>query len=191
MSRMMDRVLLLGRADAQMLDFKPHLLDLATLCRQFVDEARKQHPDGKCEVVSEWGPGVPAEGRYDEKLLRHVFGNLLSNAIKYSPSGGVVRFSVDCDEASLMFRVQDQGIGIPAEEVPHLFESFHRASNVGTIPGTGLGLAIVKNAVQRHGGTIEVASRQGEGTAFTVRIPLDAAALATPALPADGPAHPS
>jgi PAS domain S-box-containing protein len=191
MSRMMDRVLLLGRADAQMLDFKPHLLDLATLCRQFVDEARKQHPDGKCEVVSEWGPGVPAEGRYDEKLLRHVFGNLLSNAIKYSPSGGVVRFSVDCDEASLMFRVQDQGIGIPAEEVPHLFESFHRASNVGTIPGTGLGLAIVKNAVQRHGGTIEVASRLGEGTAFTVRIPLDAAALATPALPADGPAHPS
>lgn len=176
MSRMMDRVLLLGQADAQMLDFAPHPVDLAALCRQLVDDAKKQHPDGKCEVVAEWGPGVPAHGQYDEKLLRHIFGNLLSNAIKYSPAGGVVRFSVDRADDDLVFRVQDQGIGIPAEEVPHLFGSFHRASNVGAIPGTGLGLAIVKNAVQGHGGAIEVASRLGEGTTFTVRLPVNAAA---------------
>jgi PAS domain S-box-containing protein len=170
MSRMLDRVLLLGKADAQMLEFHPHELDLPALCRQLVEEARIQHPEGKCEVVAEWGPGVGV-GVYDEKLLRHVFGNLLSNAIKYSPGGGKVHFRIERDEAGTVFEVSDQGIGIPAEEIGHLFESFHRASNVGSIQGTGLGLAIVKNAVEMHGGRIEVRSRVGEGTTFTVRIP--------------------
>jgi signal transduction histidine kinase len=70
-----------------------------------------------------------------------------------------------------VFEVADQGIGIPPEEIPHLFESFHRASNVGAIQGTGLGLAIVKNAVEIHGGAIEVASTLGQGTVFTVSLP--------------------
>ncbi|MBI5277054.1 MAG: PAS domain S-box protein [Burkholderiales bacterium] len=171
MSRMMDRVLLLGRADAQMLDFKPARVDLPALCRQLVDEARAEDKAGRCEVVTDWGAGV-GSGTYDEKLLRHVFGNLLSNAIKYSPEGGQVRFSVRRDGGDdMVFQVSDQGIGIPADEVPHLFESFHRASNVGAIPGTGLGLAIVKNAVEMHGGTIHVDSQLGEGTTFTVRVP--------------------
>src|SRR5205085_11811927 len=84
MSRMMDRVLLLGKADAQMLEYQPGPVDLRALCRQLVDEARTQHPEGNCDVVAEWGANV-GPGRYDEKLLRHIFGNLLSNAIKYSP----------------------------------------------------------------------------------------------------------
>ena len=174
MSRMLDRVLLLGRADAQMLEFRPHGVDLPALCRQLVDEARAQHPEGSAQVVAEWGAGV-GRGPYDEKLLRHIFGNLLSNAIKYSPAGGTVRFSVKREgegaQAATVFAVSDEGIGIPPDEVPHLFESFHRASNVGAIPGTGLGLAIVKNAVQMHGGTIEVRSQLGRGTTFTVRLP--------------------
>ena len=171
MSRMLDRVLLLGRADAQMLDFNPAEVELPRLCRQLVDEARAQHPEGTATVEASLGEGV-GRGQYDEKLLRHIFGNLLSNAIKYSPAGGVVRFSVDVDGDATVFRVADQGIGIPADEVPHLFESFHRASNVGSIPGTGLGLAIVKNAVEVHGGTISVESRLGEGTTFVVRLPV-------------------
>ena len=178
MSRMMDRVLLLGRADAQMLDFAPQPVDLPALCRQLVEEARVQQPDSRCEVVAQWGPGV-GTGSYDEKLLRHIFGNLLSNAIKYSPGGGQVRFEVRREDDATVFQVSDRGIGIPAEEIPHLFESFHRASNVGAIQGTGLGLAIVKNAVETHGGTISVESRLGAGTTFTVR------------LPAAGPARPS
>jgi signal transduction histidine kinase len=67
--------------------------------------------------------------------------------------------------------VSDQGIGIPEEELGHLFESFHRASNVGSIPGTGLGLAIVKNAVDMHGGTLTVSSQAGAGSCFTVYLP--------------------
>jgi PAS domain S-box-containing protein len=170
MTRMMDRVLLLGKADAGMLEFAPERMDLLPLCRQFVDEARAQQPDSRSEVVTAFDPHL-GEGDYDEKLLRHIFGNLLSNALKYSPGGGQVTFSVRRDGGDTVFEVADQGIGIPAEEVAHLFESFHRASNVGTIQGTGLGLAIVKNAVDMHGGEIGVESVPGAGTTFTVRLP--------------------
>lgn len=170
MSRMLDRVLLLGRADAQMLEFHPAEVDLPPLCRRLVEEAKMQHPEGTTEVAGQVAPEV-GPGLYDEKLLRHIFGNLLSNAIKYSPQGGRVTFEVKPEGDAMVFRVQDQGIGIPPDEIPHLFESFHRASNVGSIQGTGLGLAIVKNAVEVHGGTIDVESRLGAGTAFTVRLP--------------------
>ncbi|HSV34562.1 MAG TPA: 7TM diverse intracellular signaling domain-containing protein [Ramlibacter sp.] len=170
MSRMMDRVLLLGKADAGMLEFAPERIVLAPLCRQFVDEARAQQPGDRSEVALEVRGDV-GEGTYDEKLLRHIFSNLLSNALKYSPSGGEVRFKVRREKAATVFEVADQGIGIPSDEIPHLFESFHRASNVGAIQGTGLGLAIVKNAVEMHGGSIDVVSTLGEGTVFTVTLP--------------------
>ena len=170
MSRMIDRVLLLGKADAGMLDFKPQRIKLAPLCRQFIEDARAQQPDDRSQVALEIGEQV-GEGAYDEKLLRHIFSNLLSNALKYSPGGGQVRFKVRREEASTVFEVADQGIGIPTNEIPHLFEPFHRASNVGEIQGTGLGLAIVKSAVEMHGGTIQVSSVAGEGTAFTVCLP--------------------
>jgi len=170
MSRMMDRVLLLGRADAGMLDFHPQRIPLAPLVRKLVDEARAQQPndlsDFKLSISDDVG-----EGAYDEKLLRHIFSNLLSNALKYSPGGGEVRFDVRREDSATVFEVADQGIGIPADEIGDLFESFHRASNVGAIQGTGLGLAIVKNAVDMHGGRIEVRSTLGEGTTFRVSLP--------------------
>ncbi|MRD48188.1 PAS domain S-box protein [Caenimonas koreensis DSM 17982] len=178
MSRMMDRVLLLGKADAGMLDFQPQRMDLKPLCKKLVDEARAQQPNDHSDVVLQVADDV-GEGAYDEKLLRHIFSNLLSNALKYSPGGGQVKFDVRQEASETVFEVADHGIGIPPDELPHLFESFHRASNVGAIQGTGLGLAIVKNAVEMHGGTITVASVVGEGTRFTVR------------LPAGGPARPS
>jgi PAS domain S-box-containing protein len=171
MSRMMDRVLLLGKADAGMLEFEPRQLELAPLCRQLVEEARAQQPEQANEVALQVGDGA-GRGVYDEKLLRHIFSNLLSNALKYSPGGGAVRFDVRREGASTVFEVADSGIGIPPDEVTHLFETFHRASNVGAIQGTGLGLAIVKNAVEKHGGAIEVTSALGEGTSFTVRLPV-------------------
>ncbi|MBG9386693.1 sensor histidine kinase [Caenimonas aquaedulcis] len=170
MSRMMDRVLLLGKADAGMLEFAPERIDIVPLCRKFVDEARAQQPDSTSVVVTDF-EGNPGPGDYDEKLLRHIFSNLLSNALKYSPAGGEVGFKVRRTQGATEFEVADQGIGIPAEEVSHLFGSFHRASNVGSIPGTGLGLAIVKNAVEMHGGEIRVRSELGRGTTFTVKLP--------------------
>lgn len=169
-SRMLDRVLLLGRADAEMLEFKPRDVDLPALCQQMVDDARAEAGDAPAQVVLTVSPALQ-RGSYDDKLLRHIVGNLLSNAIKYSPQGGTVRFAVVQEGGHTVMTVADEGIGIPPEEIGHLYESFHRGSNVGDIPGTGLGLAIVKTAVEKHGGRIDVHSTPGQGTCFTVRLP--------------------
>jgi signal transduction histidine kinase len=82
-----------------------------------------------------------------------------------------VDFEVRADAHAFTFVVRDQGIGIPEADVPRLFETFHRATNVGNIVGTGLGLAIVKRSVDLHGGTIGVRSTLGQGTVFTVTLP--------------------
>ena len=79
---------------------------------------------------------------------------------------------VHAAEQALQISVIDQGIGIPADDLPHLFERFHRASNVGPITGTGLGLSIVKDAVTAHHGSIDVQSQVGVGSCFTVRLPI-------------------
>lgn len=169
MARMLDRVLLIGQVNAQMLEFRPHQTDLLTLCHTLADEARVLLPKANCKVVTQF-ENIPAERLFDAKLLRHMLANLLSNAVKYSPTGGEVLFRILDQAGKTVFEVQDYGIGIPQDELPHLFESFHRASNVGDIPGTGLGLAIVKNSVELHGGTIEVQSESGKGTCFRIML---------------------
>ena len=84
----------------------------------------------------------------------------------------LVDFDLIFQDAEIIFKIKDSGIGIPVEDQSQLFESFRRASNVGEIPGTGLGLAIVKQSVELHGGTIAVDSEVGIGTTFTVILPL-------------------
>ena len=113
----------------------------------------------------------------DPKRLRQVLVNLVGNAIKFTERGSVhVRASLgppDADALVVRFAVRDTGIGIPADEVGNLFSKFFRASNAehGDVPGTGLGLAIVQAIVEVHHGTVQVASTEGEGTTFTIRLP--------------------
>jgi signal transduction histidine kinase len=170
MTAMLERVLLLGQADAAMLEFKPHLLDLQALCEDIVADVKAQADHLHCPVISTYLSDM-APGLYDKTLLRHALSNLLSNAIKYSPAGGQVNLTVRTEQGWAVLDVADQGIGIPAAELGDLFVSFQRASNVGDIRGTGLGLAIVKQALDMHGGTVEVRSTVGVGTTFTVRLP--------------------
>lgn len=106
----------------------------------------------------------------DEKLLCHILTNLLSNAIKYSPAQSTIQFDLICDNNTLTFRIQDQGIGISVSDQSHLFDSFYRGENVGNIPGSGLGLSIVKQCVEVHQGQITVESQLGVGTTFTVTL---------------------
>ena len=171
MTTMLDSVLILGRAQAQMMSFTPQSADLGALCQQILDETLKATAPSLCETTLDVATDLPA-GQFDPALLRHIFGNLLSNAIKYSPSGGQVTFAATRDDTHYVLSITDQGIGIPVDELPHLFASFHRASNVGDIKGTGLGLSIVKHAVELHGGSVAVQSQIGQGTRFTVRLPL-------------------
>lgn len=169
MTHMLERVMLLGQSEANMLQFKPSQLDPKALCQDLALEASKQQPDSVCDIVTEFA-AESLEGLFDETLLRHIFSNLLSNAIKYSPVGGTVRLKVFKRGGQTVFEVADQGIGIPVDEIAHLFGSFHRASNVGDIKGTGLGLAIVKQSVDLHGGTIHASSGVGKGSCFTVEL---------------------
>ena len=109
-----------------------------------------------------------------------MLANLLSNAVKYSPRGGEILLDVRREHDEAVLIVTDQGIGIPAQDLPHVFERYQRASNVvGRIAGSGLGLASVKDIVQQHGGMIRVDSVEGEGTIFTVRLPLADRGLAS------------
>jgi signal transduction histidine kinase len=116
---------------------------------------------------------VPAlVGRWDGARLERVLLNLLANAVKYSPGGGEISLTVSQEDHWATVVVRDQGLGIPTADLPHIFERFHRAGNVGRITGTGIGLAEARQIVEQHGGTITVASQEGSGTTFALQLPL-------------------
>lgn len=110
----------------------------------------------------------------DPKSMEEIFSNLISNAINYSPEGGSVRVTGRGLGNYLEIKVEDTGVGIPAEEVPKIFDKFYRVKNPKTrkVTGTGLGLAIVKGAVEAHHGTIDVESVPDRGTVFRVLLPV-------------------
>jgi len=110
----------------------------------------------------------------DPERLRQVLQNLLSNAIKYSPGGGRVEVETGREGRYVTISVRDEGIGIPAEELPRIFERFSRVERdeATGISGTGLGLAIVKHLVELHGGKITAQSEPGRGSTFTVYLPI-------------------
>lgn len=174
MCQMLDRVLQLGRAEDQILHFSPRMQPLRALCQQWLDDVAPQLAASHCTLRTDL-LAVPEQAYVDETLLRHIFSNLLSNAIKYSPQGGEVVLRGWGHSAQLRFEVRDQGIGIPPQELPRLFDGYHRASNVGNIAGTGLGLVIVRQAAQKHGGDVSVRSTPGRGSCFEVVISCAAA----------------
>jgi signal transduction histidine kinase len=169
MGNLMEEVLLLGRAEAGKLEFKPAPLDLGAFCERIAAQVTAATAD-RCRIAfhRESGPRVLA----DENLLRHILTNLLSNAVKYSPSGSTVNFKLQLNRDTALFEVSDRGIGIPPADRRQLFTAFHRGQNVGQIPGSGLGLVIAKRCADLHGGEIHCESPEGEGTRFTVRIPV-------------------
>jgi len=173
MVQMLDNVLVIGRADSRRLEFHPTRVEVEPLCRRIAEEAAMAvvHNNRALERLKINASCNDATALLDEKLLRYILGNLVSNAFKYSHPGGEVTLEVHCLDDCIRLVVQDQGIGIPEEHMPHLYETFRRASNVGNIAGTGLGLAIVKRSVDLHNGHIEVSSVTGNGTRFQVDIP--------------------
>jgi two-component system sensor histidine kinase BaeS len=110
----------------------------------------------------------------DPLRLEQVFTHLISNAVKYSPAGGEIVARVAREDTQVSVAISDQGIGIPANDLPHLFEQFYRSEHADSqgITGAGLGLYIVRQLVEAHGGTITVTSEVDAGSTFTVRLPL-------------------
>lgn len=171
MTQLLNDVLLIGKAEAGKIEYKPTLLNLGKICQDIAEEV--QAITSTKHTIAFSSVGQSNDVFIDEKLLRHIVTNLLTNAVKYSPAGGTVQFNLICDREVAILSIQDQGIGIPPEDQEKLFESFHRATNVSTIPGTGLGLVIVKKSVDLHGGKIAVKSEVGIGTTFIVTLPLN------------------
>ena len=165
----MEDVLQLARLQARRAEFNPVWLNLDSLCRSVIDEFQGQ-PDVVQRLAYHCDEPL-REVKLDKKLMRQIIVNLVSNAIKYSAADQVVTITVTYQHDKVIIYVQDQGIGIPAIDLAHLFAPFHRAANVGTIAGTGLGLTIVKESVELHGGQIRVDSVVDVGTRFTLAIP--------------------
>ncbi|TAG08478.1 MAG: PAS domain S-box protein [Verrucomicrobia bacterium] len=170
MGVMMEEILLLARVDAGSEFCKPEPMELVAFCRQLaadVDLASSQ----KCPIVV-CSTIAPQDAHADSTILRHIFTNLMNNAVKFSPTGSPVKLEIQRYGDDAVFVVSDQGIGIPQKDMSQIFNAFHRGSNTSEISGTGLGLVIVKRCVTLHGGSVELSSELGQGTTFTVRLPL-------------------
>ncbi|MBD2130491.1 PAS domain S-box protein [Microcoleus sp. ZQ-A2] len=189
MTQMLNDILLMSEAEAGKLQFNPTPLNLIQFCRHLVEDVQPTAKEQQVihftyrsngtlagqdtdEIEQKRFDFLSGLAAWDEKLLRHILSNLLSNALKYSPEGSTVQFDLTAKDDRLIFKIQDQGIGIPPADQSRLFEAFHRAKNVGTIQGTGLGLAIVKQCVDLHRGEITFTSEVGKGTTFIVILPL-------------------
>jgi signal transduction histidine kinase len=134
---------------------------------QFASRAEQTDREFKLSRVDE---PVIIVGHQDQ--LRQVLINLLDNALKFTPRHGLVSVSLERSENEVTLNVNDTGIGIPPEDLPHLFERFHRGRNVSEYAGNGLGLAIVKAIVSAHGGTVTVQSEPRQGTLVTISLPV-------------------
>jgi signal transduction histidine kinase len=159
-----------GRIDPRNIAFPAFLGDLE---RTFRVLAIQREVDFEVTRENE----LPAEVVWDPEQINEVLGNLLSNAFKFTTRGGRVRLSVRRDNEHVQMTVADSGAGIPAAQLPYVFEKFYTADNQTTgLKGTGLGLAIAKGIVTAHGGMITVQSTVGAGTSFTLHLPLRASA---------------
>ncbi|RYG66509.1 hypothetical protein EON80_15280, partial [bacterium] len=137
-----------------------------------VIQAQRSYTD-KHRLILDFSGEVP-KILGDSDKFDQILTNLLSNAIKYSPKGGEVRVVVDVTEEEFNMRVSDQGIGIPRDVLPRLFEKFERVDNRDTrqAGGTGIGLYLVKHLVEQHEGEIKIESELGKGSTFIIRMPL-------------------
>jgi PAS domain S-box-containing protein len=171
MQSLLEDILILGKAEAGKTKFQPELCNLEQFCRDLIREIQLTSREKR--IIFDMQQKLDLVS-IDRKLLRRILINLISNALKYSDAEKKVELQISRENKDIVFHVRDRGIGIPSEDYPHLFESFHRAKNVGNIPGTGLGLSIVRKSVELHGGSIAATSEIDRGTTITVRLPIDA-----------------
>jgi signal transduction histidine kinase len=150
-------------------------IDIVLLMRRMVEEL---HQCLENHVVELTGVNDVLIIEGDELALEEVFQNLLQNAVAYSPNGTLIRVSLERQQEHVCITVEDHGMGIPPAARSRLFECFYRVENDTGNPGQshsvgmGIGLYVVKNIIDRHGGTIEVTSIEGEGSTFIVCLPL-------------------
>ncbi|MBZ0297985.1 MAG: response regulator [Anaerolineae bacterium] len=167
--QMLDDMLMIAQMETDNLDFRPEPLALSEFFQRIAGEFQTIY--GKTHSIF-YEAHFDDTSKADPRLLRQIASNLISNAVKYSSQGSQVHVVLDKSSDCWSLSVQDQGRGIPEEELDCMFEAFHRGSNVRDISGTGLGLAIVKQATDLHDGSVHLESQVDIGTTVSVTIPF-------------------
>ncbi len=172
-SKIIDDLLALVKMDKSEAEINLSQVDIVALVKQILKRLRPIANRRKVELILESIRGVTAD--VDEMKLSLAISNLVENAIKYNSMEGWVRVTVDADHKFFYVKVADSGIGIPEEEQDRIFERFYRVDKARSrqTGGSGLGLAITRRVVLMHKGAIRLSSKEGEGSTFTLRIPLN------------------
>lgn len=170
LTRLVDALLTLSRADGERVEIRPQRLELRQLAREMADYLDVLADEKGQRIVVEGAKGVYVEA--DPLVLRQAVLNVLDNAIEYSPEGALIRVLVRRSPGEAVLEVIDQGPGIETEHWERIFERFYRIDRARSreTGGAGLGLSIAQWAVRAHGGSIEVESRVGEGSCFRIRL---------------------
>lgn len=168
MRSLLDEVMLVNRVELEMRELQTTYFNLENFCQELIQNMSLNLKEKQqLNFVSQ---GNCQEILLDQKLLTYILSNLLSNAIKYSPEEAEIELIVIEEDKEIILQVKDQGIGIPENDKPHVFEEFYRGENVSNISGLGLGLSLIKKCVELHNGSISFVSEQGKGTTFTVKL---------------------
>jgi heavy metal sensor kinase len=172
MSRIVESLLTISRLDAGEVKMDKSHLDLGELAASTAGEMKLLAEEKSISLRIQAGLGVEVAG--DRVRLQQVVVNLIDNSIKYTPAGGMIELRVGREGQSAVLEVSDNGLGIPAHDLPHVFERFYRADKARSRAsgGAGLGLSIVKAICAAHNGDINVLSREGKGSTFRVELPL-------------------
>jgi heavy metal sensor kinase len=169
-------LLLLSQSETGQLVLQKTHFDLAELARDLVAEFQIPAEERDVRVTAAASPACPVTA--DRIQMERLITNLLSNAIKYTQHGGEAHVAVNCDGTNVVLTVEDNGVGIPVEHLPHIFDRFYKVPSSDPEKGLGLGLSFVAWIARAHGGSVDVASEPGRGTRFTVHLPVGAPATA-------------
>ncbi len=171
LSRITDNLLFLTKADNKILQLRRQWFDVGRAMESSIEHLRHEASSAGISVTENYQENLELNGDVD--LLEQAFSNLVENAIKYTASGGEVGITAREEAGSVIVIISDSGIGIPEEEIPHIFERFYRVNKERSRKsgGTGLGLAITQWIVNAHKGKILVSSRPGSGSEFRVILP--------------------
>jgi heavy metal sensor kinase len=183
LSRIVDNLFTLARADAGNQEFTWELVDLRELVQEVYEQAELMAEAKGLSVSLHTNGEVSIRG--DCLRLKQLFLNLVDNAVKYTAAGGSIHLAIEREEQWTKVVVEDTGIGIPAEALPHIFDRFYRVDKARSLDdaGGGLGLSICQWVAQAHGGRITVQSRVGSGSTFIVSLPVSQSAEILSSLP--------
>lgn len=183
LGRLVGQLLDVGRFEAGGGKLEINAVDLGRFIQRLDETFRVLALQKGVDFVIERGVRLPTRVLWDEDRINEVLGNLLSNAFKFTERGGRVTLAIHSEGDHVTMLVRDTGAGIPASQLPFIFDKFYQADNQNrtSLKGVGLGLAIAKGIVTAHGGSIGVESTVGQGTTFKIHLPIRARLRTTPA----------